>query len=41
MSYKFFQMNVFYNLESKAFLQKRFLHAGDQEAFGLNVDVTE
>ncbi|KAM9787177.1 CD109 antigen [Syngnathus typhle] len=36
-----FQMNVFYNLESKAFLQNQVLHAKNQEDFVLKVDVTE
>nr|XP_061824601.1 CD109 antigen-like isoform X2 [Nerophis lumbriciformis] len=36
-----FQTNVFYNLESKAFSQKRFLHARDEEAFELNVNVND
>uniref|UniRef100_A0A8C2Z6S3 CD109 molecule n=2 Tax=Cyclopterus lumpus TaxID=8103 RepID=A0A8C2Z6S3_CYCLU len=34
-----FQMNVFYNLETKAFSQK-LQHTKDEEAFSLNVDVT-
>ncbi|XP_070698418.1 CD109 antigen-like [Pempheris klunzingeri] len=34
------QMNVFYNLESKAFSQNP-LHATDKEAFSLHVNVTE
>ncbi|XP_061897874.1 CD109 antigen isoform X2 [Entelurus aequoreus] len=36
-----FQTNVFYNLESKAFSQKRFLRARDEEAFELNLDVND
>ncbi|XP_059208526.1 CD109 antigen-like [Centropristis striata] len=35
-----FQMNIFYNLESKAF-SKDPQHAKDKEAFSLDVDVTE
>ncbi|XP_070776881.1 CD109 antigen-like [Enoplosus armatus] len=35
-----FQMNIFYNLESKAFSQN-LQHAIDEEAFSLDVDVTE
>ncbi|XP_068577890.1 CD109 antigen-like [Cebidichthys violaceus] len=35
-----FQMNIFYNLETKAFAQK-LQRAKDEEAFSLSVDVTE
>ncbi|XP_029316719.1 CD109 antigen-like [Cottoperca gobio] len=35
-----FQMNIFYNLESKA-LSQSLQHANDEEAFALDVDVTE
>lgn len=38
--HKSFQMNVFYNLESKVFSQKA-RHAMDEEAFLLDVKVTE
>ncbi|XP_057714506.1 CD109 antigen-like [Corythoichthys intestinalis] len=36
-----FQINVFYNMESTAFSKNHFLHARDQEAFELNVNVTD
>ncbi|KAM7403885.1 hypothetical protein PAMA_004352 [Pampus argenteus] len=35
-----FQMNIFYNLESKAFSQN-LQHAADEEAFSLDVNVTD